>query len=162
MTARRVGPDYLYPDPSLTPGRADALATAELTASYACPPSIHKPVCTYSESHRRVPEAEHKKVYESYSVPEERRNRESGEVDHFFPLCAGGSNDISNLWYQPAVNPWDGRNFGYHEKDALESWVCRQVKANKLDPAAAFQRMTQDWVAYYLEVRPGKSSARVD
>jgi hypothetical protein len=27
-----------------------------------------------------------------------------GEIDHFYPLCAGGSNDITNLWFQPATN----------------------------------------------------------
>ena len=45
----------------------------------------------------------------------------SGEIDHFFPICAGGSDDITNLWLQPETNVWNGRNYGYHEKDDLEA-----------------------------------------
>ena len=69
-------------------------------------------------------------------------------------LCNGGSNDIKNLWYQPAKNMWNGKNFGYHEKDSLESWVCAQVKAGKLDPEEAFTRMTSDWVKFYMDINP--------
>ena len=75
----------------------------------------------------------------------------SGEVDHFWPLCAGGSNDLKNLWYQPATNDWNGENLGYHEKDKLEDEVCKEIKAGQLDPNDAFQKMTTDWVAYYHE-----------
>jgi hypothetical protein len=67
-------------------------------------------------------------------------------------MCAGGSNDITNLWYQPAVNEWKGKNFGYHENDVLESHICRQIKAGSLDPTAAYKRITTDWVAYYLDL----------
>jgi hypothetical protein len=57
------------------------------------------------------------------------RSQESpaGEIDHFFPLCAGGSDDITNLWFQPATNVWNGKNYGYHEKDDLEAWVARRL-----------------------------------
>lgn len=93
-------------------------------------------------------------VYEEYQVPESKRSAKSGEVDHFDPLCNGGSHDIKNLWYQPAKNMWNGKNFGYHEKDSLESWVCAQVKAGKLDPEEAFTRMTSDWVKFYMDINP--------
>ncbi|HEY7390291.1 MAG TPA: hypothetical protein VH640_17370 [Bryobacteraceae bacterium] len=49
-----------------------------------------------------------------------------GEIDHFFPLCAGGSNDITNLWFQPENNVWNGKNYGFREKDDLEAWICQQ------------------------------------
>jgi hypothetical protein len=49
------------------------------------------------------------------------RNHPPREIDHFYPLCAGGSNDITNLWFQPATNVWDGKNYRYHEKDDLEA-----------------------------------------
>jgi hypothetical protein len=73
-------------------------------------------------------------------------------------LCAGGSNDIENLWYQPAENRWKGKNFGYHEKDNLEAWVCKQIIAGKLDPKVAYQRLSTDWVAFYLEEHLDKSA----
>jgi hypothetical protein len=76
---------------------------------------------------------------------------------HLYPMCAGGSNDISNLWYQPAVNKWKGKNFGYHEKDELETYVCKQIVAGHLDAKVAYKRLTTDWVAFYLELQLDQS-----
>src|SRR5579862_1282046 len=148
---RHVGPPNLYPNTALTPGKADTLDLSEITERYTqgCPHA--KTSCTYSQSHRDVSRPLHKKVYDEYNVPSAQRNIRSGEVDHFYPLCAGGSNDISNLWYQPADTEWNGRNFGYHTKDKLESYVCTQIKNGKLGPSEAYDRMTKDWVKFYLD-----------
>jgi hypothetical protein len=99
----------------------------------------------------------HTKVYEEYKVPKAERNIRHGEVDHFYPLCAGGSNGIHNLWFQRADNQWNGEDFGYHAKDKLESWVCVQIKAGKLDLKEAYQRITADWVKFYLDEGLNKS-----
>jgi uncharacterized protein YgiM (DUF1202 family) len=149
--AQHVGPANLYPDPSMTPGLAATLSVDDLKKTYTdnCPDS--KPSCTYSQDHRNVPASVHKKVYDEYNVPPGERNIKDGEVDHFYPLCAGGSNDISNLWYQPAIGDWNGKDFGYHTKDKLEAFICVQIKAGKLDPKVAFDRMTEDWVKFYLD-----------
>jgi uncharacterized protein YgiM (DUF1202 family) len=149
--AQHVGPASLYPDPSMTPGLAATLNVADLTRTYTdnCPGS--KPSCTYSQDHRNVPASVHEKVYDEYNVPPDQRNIKDGEVDHFYPLCAGGSNDISNLWYQPAIGTWNGKDFGYHTKDKLEAYICVQIKAGKLDPKEAFDRITKDWVKFYLD-----------
>lgn len=158
--ANRVGPDRLYPDPNITLGKAETVDLDDLTSDWECPTSIHKVDCTYSQAHRSVSKKTHTKVYDNYSVPAARRKIKFGEVDHFDPLCNGGSNDIQNLWYQPATNKWNGKNFGYHEKDDLETWICKQVKAGMLDPREAFEKITGDWVKFYMEVKPkhGKSN----
>jgi hypothetical protein len=155
----RVGPDFLYPSATLTPGRADTLSAAELSARYSEHCRKGKLDCTYAQSHRSVPAAVHRRVYEEYAVPAAARNGRDGEVDHFYPVCAGGSNDIANLWYQPADRTWRGHALGYHEKDVLEAWVCREIKAGRLDPAVAYERMTRDWVAWYLAVTAARGAA---
>jgi uncharacterized protein YgiM (DUF1202 family) len=149
--AQLVGPANLYPNQIMTPGLAATLSVDDLTKTYTdnCPGS--KPSCTYSQDHRDVPASVHKKVYDEYKVSPDQRNIKDGEVDHFYPLCAGGSNDIKNLWYQPAVGDWNGKDFGYHTKDKLEAYICVQIKAGKLDPKEAFDRITQDWVKFYLD-----------
>jgi hypothetical protein len=152
----KAGPARLYPDPDLTPGKAATLKVANLIARYTTNCPSGKASCTYSESHRNVPDAVHKQVYDEYKVPADERNIQDGEVDHLFPMCAGGSNDIHNLWYEPAKNEWNGKNFGYHEKDNLEKYVCTQIKARKLSPAVAYKRITTDWVAWYLELHLDK------
>jgi hypothetical protein len=162
-----VGPDHLYPDPQLTPGKAETLNVEDLETRYDCPPSIHKETCTYSQVHRHVTKGAHKRVYDEYNVPEEQRNIQSGEVDHLIPLCACGSNDIANLWYQPIDNEWDEKtnvngdhNFGFKVKDDLEAWVCRELKAGRIDPEIAFERLRADWVAYYLEVKSKNAKSK--
>ena len=152
-----VGPAHLYPNPAITPGDAATLNVDDLTREWTdnCP--NHRPRCTYSQDHRNVPPAVHAAVYDEYSVPIEARNIRSGEVDHFWPLCAGGSNELKNLWYQPATNDWNGENLGYHEKDKLEDEVCKEIKAGQLDPSDAFQKMTTDWVAFYHDKLQGDS-----
>jgi hypothetical protein len=67
---------------------------------------------------------------------------------------AGGSNDITNLWFQSETNMWNGKNYGFHEKDDLEAWVCQQIKDGQLDACTAFDRITTDWVKFYQEVKP--------
>ena len=155
--ANHVGPEKLYPDPTMTLGKAETVSLDDLTAEWECPNAIDKDSCTYSQSHRAVSKSTHTKVYDEYAVKPAERNIKHGEVDHFDPLCNGGSNDIQNLWYQPITNKWNGKNFGFHEKDALETWICVEVKAGRLDPKEAFQKITADWVAYYNEVKPKKS-----
>jgi hypothetical protein len=90
--------------------------------------------CTYSEDHRKVSKATRNKVYEEYKVLGGERNNQHGEVDHFWPLCARGSNDPKNLWYRPKDNEWNKENLGFKEKDWLEAEVCREIKAGQLDP----------------------------
>jgi hypothetical protein len=156
----KVGPKALYPNPSLTRGKAQTLNTSELSRSWPCPRSIHKPSCSYSQAYRYVPPTVKRRVYAEYGI--DPRSHTPGEIDHFFPLCAGGSNDITNLWFQPETNVWNGKNYGFHEKDDLEAWICQQIKAGALDARSAFDRLTTDWVKFYDEVKPGHQSARVE
>jgi hypothetical protein len=151
---RHIGPPALYPDANLTPGSADTLSPDDLKAEYTDGGPNHHARCSYSQAHRNVSKDTAFQIYDEYHVPRDARNIQHGEVDHFYPICAGGSNDISNLWYQPAINIWNGRNFGYHQKDDLETWVCEQIKQGQLEPKVAFDRITADWVKYYLEVQP--------
>jgi hypothetical protein len=138
---QHVAPDNLYPNPILTTGVADTLSLTDLDKSYNGQ--------TYSQAHRNVPDSEKNQVKQEYGNPTGQI-----EIDHFYPLCAGGSNDIKNLWAQPAVNVWNGQDFGFHAKDKLETYVCAQIKAGKLDSKVAYQKITSDWVAYYLQIFP--------
>jgi hypothetical protein len=159
-SVNHVGPSELYPDPMKTPGCAATLEVDDLTKVWTenCPGG--KDSCTYSQSHRKVSKGERTFIYEEYNVPSAKRNIDNGEIDHFYPLCAGGSNSGSNLWYQPIDNEWNGRNFGFKEKDKLETWICKQIKAHKLDPHEAFGRMTKDWVKFYIEEIAGEDELK--
>jgi hypothetical protein len=158
QTRRHTGPARLYPTPRFTPGKADTLITAVVNGMYSCKGGP----CTYSKFHRpELKSGTKRNVYETYGY--EPGDHPSGEVDHVYPLCAGGSNDEANLWFQPEDNPWNGQNFGYKEKDALEAWVCRMIKAGKLEPKEAYAELVGDWVKYYMEVDPqGRNGDETD
>lgn len=142
FSPQHVGPAYLYPDPTFTPGEAATLSLADLTRLYDGQ--------TYSQAHRKVLGSEKTAVCAEYP----KNCNFSKEIDHFYPLCAGGSNDVKNLWAQPEVNLWNDRDFGFHAKDKLETWVCFRVKSGTIDPKVAYNAITKDWVRYYLQIFP--------
>lgn len=146
----------LYPDPKFTPGKAETLSLADLTKSYNGQ--------TYSQAHRDVNSKEKEEVCAEYT----ENCKGKVEIDHFYPLCAGGSNDISNLWAEPehlyiinklGQNMPADEDWGFHTKDKLEAYICREIKTGSLDPKVAFQKMTTDWVAFYKEVFSGTPKA---
>ncbi len=58
------------------------------------------------------------------------------EFDHLLPLCAGGSDDIKNLWPQPIDEA--------HLKDRIEDEVCLGMSAGTMTQAVAVQKI-KDW-----------------
>ena len=77
------------------------------------------------------------------------------EVDHYVALCQGGSNDLSNLWIQPRINKYKKVNYGFAEKDLLEQYICGKIKEGTLTPKEAYNKITTDWVKFYLESGAG-------
>ncbi|MDE3096656.1 MAG: HNH endonuclease [Chloroflexota bacterium] len=119
------------PNPTLTPG--DVIAG--VTPAQVCTPG-------YARSVRFVPASEKIRVYAEYGVSAHAYG--AYEVDHLVPLELGGSNDIKNLWPQPAV-PVPG----FHEKDDLELRLHDLVCRGRLDLHAAQRAIAGDWLAAY-------------
>ena len=133
-SSTKAGPAYVYPNPSLTPG-------AELTtdASTICTPG-------YASSVRDVSTATKKQVYAEYGVSYPQAPG-AYEVDHFIPLEIGGSNDLTNLWLEPATpTP------GFHQKDQFENFEHGQVCNGTISVAEAQRRMVSDWYFYWEEI----------
>ena len=92
-----------------------------------------------------VSTATKKQVYAEYGVSYPQPKGEY-EVDHFIPLEIGGSNDIKNLWPEPATpTP------GFHQKDQFENFEHGQVCNGKISAAEAQSRMVSDWYFYWQE-----------
>jgi hypothetical protein len=131
--AGKVGDASLYPNPTLTPG--DVMTT---DASIVC-------VSGYTATVRDVPLSEKKQVYAEYGVSYPQPTG-AYEVDHFIPLELGGSNDIKNLWLEPAA-PIPG----FHQKDQYENYGHKQACDGEITLIEAQRRMTTDWYKYWLQ-----------
>jgi hypothetical protein len=129
----KAGPAYLYPNLTLTPG-----AVLSADASTIC-------AAGYASSVRNVSAATKKQVYAEYGVSYPQQTG-AYEVDHFIPLEIGGSNDINNLWLEPAApTP------GFHQKDQFENFEHGQVCNGTISAAEAQSRMTSDWYFYWQQ-----------
>ncbi len=119
------------PDPACTPGAIFPTATV----SEICIPG-------YTTKVRNVPIELKDQVYAEYGIA----SHEPGqyEVDHLIPLEVGGSNDIANLWPEPA----DPRP-GFHEKDQLENYLHDEVCSGRISLQQAQLEIAKDWVTVY-------------
>ncbi len=133
--AAHAGERYLYPDSRLTPGSVDPRATAEC-------------VCTpgYTASVRDVPLHARKEVFKEYGIDYPPPHG-AYEVDHFIPLELGGSNDIKNLWPEPA-DPHPG----FHEKDHVENYLHHEVCSGRMTLREAQEEIRIDWYKVYTNL----------
>lgn len=129
------GPASLYPNSSLTPG-----AILPVTVQQVCTPG-------YSSTVRNVNNVTKNQVFAEYNIPQSARTPGAYEVDHFISLELGGSNDISNLWPEPAL-PVPG----FHQKDMVENYLHSQVCSGKLILQQAQQEISTDWYQVYLQM----------
>jgi hypothetical protein len=123
-----------YPDASCTPGNV----FSSVATNQVCTPG-------YTKTVRHVPQNIKDEVYAEYGIT----SHSSGqyEIDHFIPLELAGSNDISNLWPEPA-NPQPG----FHEKDQVENYLHHLVCSGSMSLNDAENAIASDWVAVYNQM----------
>ena len=132
------------PDPGCTPGGYFPGATRSVICRSG-----------YSASVRHVRESTKDKVYAGYGIAHQSPG--TYEIDHLVPLEAGGSNQIADLFPQPA-----SPRPGFHEKDRLENSIRDRVCDDGQALRPLRRRVAKDWVALYrdlgeLRARRGRS-----
>ncbi len=115
------------PDKDCTPGQV----FDEVTKEQICVPG-------YSKSVRNVPEKEKNEVYTEYNITSHVTGEY--EVDHLISLELGGSNDLANLWPEPAEpSP------GFHEKDKVENYLHKQVCSGQISLTDSQIKIATNW-----------------
>ncbi len=118
------------PDSACTPG-----AILDVTKDDIC-------VSGYSSKVRNVPDSEKNQVYAEYGIASHTTGEY--EVDHLISLELGGSNDIANLWPEPAEpRP------GFHEKDKVENYLHDQVCSGAMALSDAQAIIATNWLSVY-------------
>jgi hypothetical protein len=134
VSSEKAGSENIYPNPELTLG-----AVMTIDKSIVC-------VTGYTSTVRDVSVSLKKKVYAEYNT-QYPQTKGSYEVDHFIPLELGGSNDLTNLWLEPAEpRP------GFHEKDKVENYLHDQVCNHNMSLIEAQNEIKNDWYSVYLKI----------
>jgi hypothetical protein len=119
------------PDRRLTPG-----ATRQVTISEVCSAPQEQVVGDVSISLRD-------EVFHEYGIANARP--EDYEIDYLIAPRLGGTEDIRNLWPEP----YRGRVWNAHVKDALEERLHELVCSGQLDLSTAQHDIAADWIAAY-------------
>ncbi len=122
-------------DPDCTPGAI----FPDATAAQICVPG-------YSSKVRNVPDSVKNQAYAEYGIASHQPGEY--EVDHLISLELGGSNDISNLWPEPA-SPVPG----FHEKDKVENYLHDQVCSGAISLQDAQSIIAHDWLSVYQSMQ---------
>lgn len=122
------------PDKDCTPGAVINEATKEQIC-----------VSGYSQSVRNVSEKTKNEVFASYNITSHPTG--TYEVDHLVSLELGGSNDISNLWPEPA-NPKPG----FREKDKVENYLHKQVCDGNISLGDAQKEIANNWLSVFSQL----------
>jgi hypothetical protein len=122
------------PDSACTPGAI----FADVTKDQVCVPG-------YSKGVRNVPDSVKNQVFDEYGITSHGPGEY--EVDHLISLELGGSNDIANLWPEPAEpRP------GFHEKDKVENYLHQQMCDGGISMADAQSIIATDWLSVFKQM----------
>jgi hypothetical protein len=125
------------------------LADSACTPGAIFPAASKATICVqgYAGSVRNVPAAEKRAVYDEYGIVSHATGQY--EVDHLVSLELGGSNDIANLWPEPA-QPVPG----FHQKDSVENYLHGQVCTGAIPLDVAQRSIASNWLAIYQSMSP--------
>ena len=123
---------------------SNALPESACTPGAIFPDATKDKICVpgYSSSVRNVPTSEKDEVYAEYGIASHQPGEY--EVDHLISLELGGSNDIANLWPEPA-SPTPG----FHEKDQVENYLHDQVCNGSISLQQAQMEIATNWLSVY-------------
>lgn len=125
----------VFPNSEFTPGDI----SSNVTSDQVCTPGFTKTV-------RNVTTATKKLVFEEYNISYPPP-KGAYEVDHFIPLELGGSNEITNLWPEPA-DPKPG----FHQKDEVENYLHEQVCKGTISLEQAQESIRTNWLTVYQKM----------
>jgi hypothetical protein len=115
----------IHPDANLTPG-----SLCQHPDAQRYPEHINYCNRNVDTDEKRAVIAE----YEKLGFKIMANDRKDFKIDHFIPLCMGGSNEMNNLWPQYKTI--------YEQTDSMEFDLCQKMAAGEMTQAEAVKTIT--------------------
>jgi hypothetical protein len=99
---------------------------------------------------------EKQQTYVWYKIKKPANNSgqtQTCELDHIISLELGGADTVDNLW--PQCGPTKAalnRRF-FKQKDAVENFLAREVKAGRMDLSKAQRGIAEDWTQFLAKAK---------
>jgi len=127
------------PDPACTPGALDPRVTPATAGRTICTSGYTATVRPPVSVTERIKRSQMAAYGLAYLRPADY------ELDHLVALELGGApQDVANLWPEP----WTGEASA-HQKDAVETYLRREVCSGAMSLADAQRQIATDWLAVY-------------
>lgn len=144
----RVGPDYVYPNSTLTPGATNPDVTQK---------NINKTICVAGWTKTIRPPSSYTtklKIKQIKQYGYQDTKIADYEEDHFISLELGGHpTSPENLWPESYTSNPNARN-----KDAVENYLHKQLCAGTITLKEAQKEISTDWVTVYNKIQKTTAS----
>jgi hypothetical protein len=131
------------PDPTCSPGAINPTLTLAVLKA--------KGFTTDCVRDRATSATEKQKTYDFYKIEKPAHNKGPAQVcelDHIISLELGGADTLENLWPQCGPNKVALAKRFFKQKDAVENFLNREVKAGRIDLSAAQRGIAEDWTQF--------------
>ncbi|MDB5923522.1 MAG: hypothetical protein JWN13_2458 [Betaproteobacteria bacterium] len=140
----RVKKGYPVPDPTCTPGAVNPTLTLDVLTD-------HENFRTSCVRDGATSKTEKNGTYDWYKIKHPAKNvgkTQTCELDHLISIELGGADTVDNIWPQcgPKGVVRDHRYF--HQKDLVENWLAREVRAGRIELEAAQRGIASDWTQF--------------
>ena len=144
----RVKNGLPLPDPSCSPGAINPTLTLAVLKT--------KGFTTKCVRDQASSPHDKQETYAWYKIKKPANNSgktQTCELDHIISLELGGADTVDNLWPQcgPAKVALSKRFF--KQKDAVENFLAREVKAGRMDLSDAQRGIAEDWTRFLAKAK---------
>jgi hypothetical protein len=152
--ATRMSNGFPIPDSRCTPGAINPTLTTTVLRDPGFRTSCVRDNTTTA--------AQKATTYKFYNVPHPKSNTgktQTCELDHLISLEIGGADTLDNIWPQCGPDRVQLRQRYFKQKDIVENYLAKQVKAGTMNLADVQRGIAQDWTQYLNPAQKAQPNA---
>lgn len=139
----RTSNGFPIPDPRCTPGATNPTLTNDVLRNPGFRTSCVRDSATTA--------GQKATTYKFYNIPHPKNNSgktQTCELDHLISLEIGGADTLENIWPQCGPDRVQIRQRFFKQKDIVENFLAKQVKAGTMNLADVQRGIASDWTQF--------------